>query len=132
MPSRIGRVPVDRATFRELAGAFPSGVTIVTSIDEGGAPRGLTSQSFIGLSTEPPLMLVSLDRSSRTLAALRKSGAFVINFLKAGSDELSTRFATKADDKFTGVRWVPSSVAPGSPVLSVPITAFPGCLGAKA
>ena len=118
---------MDRATFRELAGAFPSGVTIVTTIDERGTPRGLTSQAFIGLSSDPPLMLVSLDRSSRTLAALRKSGTFVINFLRAGSDELSTRFATKADDKFAGVRWIASTVARGAPVLVDAITAFAEC-----
>lgn len=117
---------MDRARFRELAGAFPSGVTIVTTVDEHGVPRGLTSQAFIALSTEPPLMLVSLDRSSRTLAALRRSGRFVINFLKAGSEDLSTRFATKADDKFAGVRWTPSGMS-GAPVLEGAITAFAEC-----
>jgi flavin reductase (DIM6/NTAB) family NADH-FMN oxidoreductase RutF len=35
-------VPVDRATFRELAAAFPSGVTIVTTSDARGTPGGLT------------------------------------------------------------------------------------------
>ena len=117
---------MDRATFREIAGAFPSGVTIVTTVDEHGTPRGLTSQAFIALSTEPPLMLVSLDRSSRTLAALRRSGWFVVNFLRAGSEDLSTRFATKADDKFDGVKWTPSG-ASGGPVLDGAITAFAEC-----
>ena len=120
-------MPVDRATYRELGGAFPSGVTIVTTVEDGGAPRGLTTQAFIGLSTEPPLILVSLDRSSRTLAALRRSGLFVVNVLKAGSEELSTRFATKADDKFAGVRWTPSDVARGAPILVDAATAFIEC-----
>jgi len=126
LPSRIGRVPVDRATFRDLAGAFPSGVTIVTTVDEHGSPRGLTSQAFIALSTDPPLMLVSLDRSSRTLAAIRRSGRFVINFLKVGSEDLSTRFATKANNKFAGVPWTASGVS-GGPVLDGAITAFADC-----
>jgi flavin reductase (DIM6/NTAB) family NADH-FMN oxidoreductase RutF len=127
MPSRIGGVPVDRATFRELAGSFPSGVTIITTIDDDRSPRGLTTQAFIGLSTEPPLVLVSLDRTSRTLASLRRSGVFVVNFLKAGSEELSTRFATKADDKFDGVAWVASAVAAGAPILADAITAYAEC-----
>jgi flavin reductase (DIM6/NTAB) family NADH-FMN oxidoreductase RutF len=120
-------VPVDRAAFRELAGAFPSGVTIVTTLDAHGAPRGLTTQAFIGLSTEPPLVLVSLDRTSRTLAALRRSGLFVVNVLKSGSEDLSTRFATKADDKFAGVRWLPSTIVGGAPVLIDAATAFMEC-----
>jgi len=118
---------VDRATFRELAGAFPSGVTIVTTIDERGVPRGLTTQAFIGLSTEPPLVLVSLDRLSRTLAVMRRSGRFVVNVLKAGSEDLSTRFATKADDKFDGVRWIGSDVARGAPILVDAVSAFLEC-----
>jgi len=127
MPSRIGRVPVDRATYRELAGSFPSGVAIVTTVDESGSPRGLTTQAFIGLSTEPPLVLVSLDRGSRTLATLRRSRLFVVNILKGGSEDLSTRFATKADDKFDGVRWTPSNVARGAPILVDAVSAFMEC-----
>jgi flavin reductase (DIM6/NTAB) family NADH-FMN oxidoreductase RutF len=120
-------VPVDRTTFRELAGAFPSGVTIITTVDEQAAPRGLTTQAFIGLSTEPPLVLVSLDRASRTLAALRRSRRFVVNVLKSGSEDLSTRFATKADDKFEGVPWIPSTVAGGAPILGGAVTAYIEC-----
>jgi flavin reductase (DIM6/NTAB) family NADH-FMN oxidoreductase RutF len=120
-------VPVDPTRFRELAGAFPTGVTIVTTVDPSGGPRGLTTQAFIGLSLDPPLVLVSLERASRTLAALRGSRVFVVNFLKAGSEALSTRFATKADDKFDDVRWVPSSVAGGAPVLIEASTAYAEC-----
>src|SRR5205814_6916292 len=104
-----------------------SGVTIVTTVDEHGVPRGLTTQAFIGLSTEPPLVLVSLGSSSRTLAVMRRSGRFVVNVLKAGSEDLSTRFATKADDKFDGVRWVGSEVARGAPILVDAVCAFIEC-----
>ncbi|HEV2249170.1 MAG TPA: flavin reductase family protein [Candidatus Limnocylindria bacterium] len=120
-------MPVDRATFRELAGSFPSGVSVVTTVDDTGAPRGLTTQAFISLSTEPPLVLVSLDRSSRTLAALRACKRFAVNVLKAGSEDLSTRFATKAEDKFAGVRWAPSAVLSGVPILTDSVTAFMEC-----
>ena len=118
---------VDRELYRAIASAFPTGVTVVTVIDAGGRPRGLTSQAFIALSTEPPLMLVSVDRTSRTLVVLQHARAFVINFLKAGAEELSTRFASKADDKFRDVPWVPSSLANGAPILRDHIVAFAEC-----
>jgi flavin reductase (DIM6/NTAB) family NADH-FMN oxidoreductase RutF len=70
---------------------------------------------------------MSVDRTSRTLVALRRSGWFVVNVLKAGSEDLSTRFATKADDKFEGVRWAPSTVARGAPILADAVTAFIEC-----
>ncbi|MEA2662431.1 MAG: hypothetical protein QOH08_2003 [Chloroflexota bacterium] len=118
---------VDRELYRALAGTFPSGVTVVTAMDRDGIPRGLTTQSFIGLSTDPPLMLVSVDRTSRTLPALQHAGAFVINFLKAGTEEISARFASKGDDKFAGVAWTPSPAANGAPILQDCIVAFAEC-----
>lgn len=118
---------VDRELYRAIAGAFPTGVTVVTTVDPDGRPRGLTSQAFIALSTEPPLMLVSVDRASRTLAALKETRAFVINFLKVGAEEVSTLFASKSDDKFKGVPWVPSAQADGAPILRDHIVAFAEC-----
>lgn len=118
---------VERELYRAIAGAFPTGVTVVTTVGADGQPKGLTSQAFLALSTEPPLMLVSVDRTSRTLAVLQESRSFVINFLRAGSEELSTRFATKADDKFAGVPWIPSALANGAPILRDHIVAFAEC-----
>ncbi len=120
-------MPVDRDRLRDLSAAFPTGVMIVTAVGEDGAPRGLTSQAFIGLSTTPPLMLVSVDKTSRTLAALQHSGKFVINFLKAGTDDLVRVFASKVEDKFKGVPWEPSWSAGGAPILREASVAYAEC-----
>jgi flavin reductase (DIM6/NTAB) family NADH-FMN oxidoreductase RutF len=121
-------MPVDRDRYRQLAGSFPTGVTIVTTKGADGSPRGLTTQSFIGLSTEPPLMLIAIDKGSRTLAALQKARAFVINFVKQGSDEVATKFASKSEDKFAGIPWRPSSVADGAPILHECAVAYAECV----
>ncbi len=121
-------MPVDEELYRALAGSFPTGVTIVTAMGQDGQPRGLTTQSFAGLSVDPPLMLVCVDKSSRTLRALEHSRAFVVNFLKAGSEALSTRFASKEEDKFSDVRWQPSRVARGAPLLLEASVACAECL----
>lgn len=118
---------VERELYRAIAGAFPTGVTVVTAMDAAGRPRGMTSQAFIALSTDPPLMLVSVDRASRTLSVLKETRSFVINFLKGGAEELSTLFASKADDKFKNVPWVPSGLAQGAPILRAHIVAFAEC-----
>ena len=86
-------MPVDASAFRSLMGSFPTGIVIVTTLDEAGAAKGLTTQSFISVSTAPPLLLVSLDRTSRTLKALLASGAFVVNFLAADRGDLDLRIA---------------------------------------
>ena len=120
-------MPVDRDGYRALAGSFPSGVAILTAIDEHLAPKGLTTQSFIGLSTEPPLVLVAIDKTARTLAAIRRGKAFVVNFVRAGAEDVATTFASKSDAKFTGLRWRASPVAAGAPILHEHSVAYAEC-----
>ena len=126
MPT-LAAMPVDRDRYRQLAGSFPTGVTIVTTVDEHGAPRGLTTQSFVGLSTDPPLMLIAIDKSSRTLASLKRAPGFVINFMKSGAEDVSTRFASKSDDKFSGIPWRASRIAGGAPILHESAVAYAEC-----
>lgn len=113
--------------YRAIAGSFPTGLCVVTTVDELGEPRGLTSQSFVGLSIQPPLMLISVDKKSRTLRALHHTRAFAINFLKEGAEDVSTLFASTADDKFDGLRWSPSDLAAGAPILDDHIVAVAEC-----
>lgn len=119
---------VDRDRYRALAAAFATGVAVITARDADGAPKGLTTQSFIGLSTEPPLVLVSIDRTARTLPALQHTGAFVVNFLRAGAEDVSTKFASKDDDKFSVVAWRPSEAAHGAPILHDVSAAYAECV----
>lgn len=108
---------VNRDLFRAISGSFPTGVLIVATLDRHGEPKGLTTQAYMGLSTDPPLMLVSIDKTSRTLAALRTHRAFVLNFLKDGAEDVATLFASKSDEKFKNVRWEPAAEASGAPIL---------------
>jgi flavin reductase (DIM6/NTAB) family NADH-FMN oxidoreductase RutF len=87
--------------------AFPTGVAVVTTLDAGGEPRGLTTNALCSVSAEPPLLLVCVDRESRTLPALVHSGRFLVNFLAEQRHELARLFASKAEDKFAGVAWEP-------------------------
>jgi len=125
-------MPVSRDQFRHIAGSFPTGVVVVATLDEHGTPRGLLTQTFVAVSTEPPLVLVSIDKSSRTLAPLQRQRKFVVNFLKQGSEDVATRFASKDDDKFHGIPWVPSPVAGGSPILREASTAYAECVVTQA
>lgn len=78
---------------RHALGHFATGVTVVTSVDEAGAPVGTTASAVSSLSLTPPLLLVCLEQSSRTLAAIRHHEAFAINVLAAGQERLSVNFA---------------------------------------
>jgi flavin reductase (NADH) len=120
-------VPVSRDLFRAISGSFPTGVLIVATLDERSEPKGLTTQAYMGLSTEPPLVLISIDKTSRTLPALQRRRSFVINFLKTGAEELATLFASKSDDKFASLRWEPAPQAEGAPILREASLAYAAC-----
>lgn len=106
--------------FRDVLGRFASGVTVVTSTSDG-EPVGMTCQSFSSVSLEPPLVLFCPAHTSRAWPRIQRSGHFCVNLLAHDQTGLSDRMASRAPDKFVGLRWRPSR-ATGSPL-------FDGILG---
>jgi flavin reductase (DIM6/NTAB) family NADH-FMN oxidoreductase RutF len=102
-------------TFRHVMASFPAGVAVVTTVDDDGRPYGLTTTAVTSVSADPPLVLVCIDRSSRTLPVLLRSGRFAVNILRDGHAGVAHRFASKDDEKFTGLAWIPARG--GSPIL---------------
>lgn len=98
---------IDPREFRNAAGQFMTGVTIVTTIDADGAPSGLTANSFASVSLDPPLVQFSLGRSSTNIDAFEAGNGFVIHVLAAEQQDLSMRFASKGIDRFEDTDWAP-------------------------
>ncbi|MCW2529944.1 MAG: flavin reductase FMN-binding protein [Pseudonocardiales bacterium] len=90
---------VDVAHFRAAMGAFPTGVTVVTT-RVGRELYGLTVNSFASVSLDPMLVLVCLNNSSRAVNLILESGSLAINVLSAGQMSISRRFADR--DRPTG------------------------------
>jgi flavin reductase (DIM6/NTAB) family NADH-FMN oxidoreductase RutF len=88
---------------RRTLGAHPSGVCVVTCLDNSGRRCGVTISSFTSVSLEPPLVLWSLSNAAPSLPAFEAAERFAVNVLEAGQRELSARFARPAEDKFAGV-----------------------------
>ncbi|SHL53827.1 NADH-FMN oxidoreductase RutF, flavin reductase (DIM6/NTAB) family [Pseudonocardia thermophila] len=93
--------------FKQAVSAFPTGVVVVSTIDEREKPVGFTSNAFASVSMTPPLVGLFVARSSRTLRSLRRSDVFAVNFLNVSAEHVAARFASPADDKFQAVDWVP-------------------------
>jgi flavin reductase (DIM6/NTAB) family NADH-FMN oxidoreductase RutF len=77
-----------RALFREV----PSPVTVVT-VDVAGQSAGLTVDSIVPLSIDPPLVGIALRRHAALHELLREAGEFAISVLGAGQDHLAQHFA---------------------------------------
>jgi flavin reductase (DIM6/NTAB) family NADH-FMN oxidoreductase RutF len=91
--------------FRQVLGHLPTGVTIITTLDDAGRPTGLTASAVTSVSLAPPLVLVCVSRRAQSYAALAEAGRFAVNILAQGQEALSRRFATSApgSEKFEGV-----------------------------
>jgi len=93
---------VGDAEFKLAMSHFASGVTIVTT-EHDGRPFGLTVASFASLSLHPPLVLVCIEKGVKSHDAIAASRKFAVSILGAEQADVSTRFASKADDKFSGM-----------------------------
>lgn len=96
-----------RDTMRQVAGP----VCVVTTIDDSG-PYGTTVSAFMSLSMTPPMIVLSLDRTSRLLAKVAIGARLGVNILASDQHALATSFAGKSDHKFDGVTWYLESGAP--------------------
>ena len=108
-------MPIETSLFRRVMGSFASGVTVVT-VMEGETPRGFTASAISSLSLEPRMLLVCVSKFSTTLDVIKESETFVVNVLSAQQQEVAQQFATRATDRFEGVRWRTGN-ASGAPVI---------------
>lgn len=106
-------IEIDPKEFRSVLGHFPTGVTVVSGIDDSGA-HGLAIGSFFSISLDPPLVGFCVGESSQSWAKIASTGRFAVNVLSEHQAEVSNVFAGKAEDKFAEVAWAPAPVT-GSP-----------------
>lgn len=108
-----------RAAFRSALGSFATGVTVVTSRSPEGELAGVTASSFNSVSLDPPFVLWSLAKASRSRSIFEAAAHFIVNVLAIDQTDLSSRFASNAlTNKFEGLSY--DRGVGGAPVL-------PGC-----
>jgi len=93
---------VDDAQFKLAMSHFASGVTVVTT-EHDGKLYGLTVASFASLSLRPALVIVCIEKNVRSHEAIAAAGKFGVSILGANQADVSGRFASKSEDKFSGV-----------------------------
>jgi flavin reductase (DIM6/NTAB) family NADH-FMN oxidoreductase RutF len=117
---------IDVTAFRKAMSSFPTGVTVVTMASGDGTMHGVTVNSFSSVSLNPMLVLVCLYQTSRAVGLIEQAGAFVVNVLSAGQQDLSRRFADRhrpaGPAMFDGVPLEPGVT--GGPVLAGAAASF--------
>lgn len=100
-----GGRPVDPAVFREVLGAFASGITVVAALADDGRPAGLACQSFASLSLEPPLVLLCVGKGSSSWPTVRAADRFGISILAEEQRPVCEALGKRGEEKFAGVDW---------------------------
>lgn len=104
---------------REAFRSVPTGVVLVAAECEG-KPVGLLASSFTSVSLEPPLVQVSIMRSSTTWPLLRHARRWGISLLGADDDDQLSALSAPAAQRFDTVETQRAEAGavllPGSPL----------------
>ena len=103
---------VTKDEFRSCMGAYPTGVTVVTTLDEEGNVHGMSANSFTSVCLEPPLILVCVAHNTNTYGFIEKAGKFGVNVLRQNQEAVGRYFARKPEDR-TGDVPYEVSISPG-------------------
>jgi len=108
---------VSSDSVRQSMRYWATGVTIVTAAHKG-QQHGMTVSSFTSLSLDPPRLLISLAKGTRTCRLVALSRRFGVSLLAEDQRELSDRFAgrmSEEEDRLAGLEVF--QLATGAPLL---------------
>jgi flavin reductase len=99
-----------------------AGVSIVTTLYEGGY-AGLVATSVSSLSSEPPSLLVCVNRSSSSHRLFLEAGAFCVNLLGDADAAIASNFSSADKERrFAEGSWTPLTT--GAPALVTSLASF--------
>ncbi|MBE2271562.1 MAG: flavin reductase [Anaerolinea sp.] len=105
---------------RDTLRFWASGVAVVATADST-CRAGMTVSAFNSLSLTPPMILVCLQKDTRTAEVLPGAGCFTVSILGGDQSAISDRFAGRVpladgEDRFDGLAL--TSAVSGVPILA--------------
>jgi flavin reductase (DIM6/NTAB) family NADH-FMN oxidoreductase RutF len=92
-------MPVTENEFRHALSRFASGVCVVTTPGSDGRHFGITVSAFCSVSLKPPLVLVCIEKITRSHDAILKAGEFAVNILSESQADISEKFSDPVFDR---------------------------------
>lgn len=84
---------IDGKKLRQVAGAFPTGVTIITTEKADGTIHGMTASSFLSVSLNPALVSFCVKADAAIFLMLSLGTTVGISVLAATQQHISNQFA---------------------------------------
>lgn len=110
---------MDNAAKKTVLRHFPYGLYAVT-VGHGGEEHGMTANWLTQAAFEPPMVVVAIENTSRTIGMIRDAHHFAINLFLKGQRDLAGklgRSSEQAPHKLKGIKTKPAPVS-GAPVLT--------------
>ncbi|MBI3436249.1 MAG: flavin reductase [Proteobacteria bacterium] len=124
-PAKPAPQAIDTKTFWRALGVRACAVAVVTAQDADG-PSGFLALSATHVCADPPLLMVSIDKRTASLAVVLQARHFAINYLPRGEEALADMFSGKTGrrgtDRFASGRW--RQLTTGAPILDDAIGAL--------
>ena len=113
---------MDEAAKTTILRHFPYGLYVVTVAagGAGGEDHGMTANWVMQAAFDPPMVVVALENTSKTLGMIRDSRHFAVNVLLDSQRDLAAklgRSSEQAPQKLKGIKTKPAPVA-GAPVIA--------------
>ena len=102
--------------YRDTLGIYPTGVTVITTLDSNNVPVGFTANSFSSVSLDPKLVLWNLATSSDLIPIFQAAKGYAIHFLCLEQVDISNTFASPVEDRFDNLDW--SLSTQGLPIIN--------------
>ena len=90
--SAISAQPTLRTEYIEAMSRTASSVAVVTTF-AADLPVGLTVSAVTSVTADPPTLLICINRKNPIEAAIRESGFFAVNMLRADQRQVAESFA---------------------------------------
>lgn len=124
--------PTDAEAYKALARSWAATVTVVTArrrastlSEDRPELDGFTATAFLMVSIAPPIIAISVGKSSGADLLMQDSEAFAVSFLSPSQAEISVAFARSSRDRgdvWHRFKWKPDSA--GVPLLEDTAGAF--------
>jgi flavin reductase (DIM6/NTAB) family NADH-FMN oxidoreductase RutF len=97
---------IDTALFRQVLGAYPTGVSVVTALGSDDRPVGMVVGTFTSVSLDPPLVGFLPDKKSTSWPQIETAGHFCVNVLASDQQQVCRQVSAKGPEKFVGVDYM--------------------------
>lgn len=129
LSERVFDPAVETASFREAMAQFSATVHVVTTVSRGRR-FGLTVTAACAFASDPPSVLISVDRSSSIYASILRAGRVCLNVLGHNHVDIAARFTDGngviGEDRFDEGVWL--TLPSGLPALSDAVASLDCCV----